>query len=49
MGFVTELAKNNDVGYGASNTFGGPVPTPTIDRLAKNGLCYTQFHSGRKS
>ena len=35
----------DDVGFGASSTFGGPVPTPTMDRLAKNGLRYTQFHT----
>lgn len=28
----------DDVGFGASSTFGGPIPTPTMDRLAKNGL-----------
>src|SRR5205823_2226616 len=30
----------DDVGFGASSTFGGPIPTPTFDRLAKNGLRY---------
>jgi arylsulfatase A-like enzyme len=35
----------DDVGYGASSTFGGPIPTPTLDRLAKSGLRYTQFHT----
>ena len=35
----------DDVGFGASSTFGGPVPTPTMDRLAKAGLRYTQFHT----
>jgi arylsulfatase A-like enzyme len=25
----------DDVGFGASSTFGGPIPTPTMDRLAK--------------
>lgn len=35
----------DDVGFGASSTFGGPVPTPTFDRLANNGLRYTQFHT----
>src|SRR5271169_4543297 len=28
----------DDVGFGASSTFGGPIPTPTMDRLAKAGL-----------
>ena len=35
----------DDVGYGASSTFGGPCDTPTLDNLAKNGLRYTQFHT----
>ncbi|MBV8883285.1 MAG: arylsulfatase [Chroococcidiopsidaceae cyanobacterium CP_BM_RX_35] len=35
----------DDVGYGQTGTFGGPIPTPTFDRLAKNGLRYTQFHT----
>src|SRR5229473_2592536 len=28
------LILTDDVGFGASSTFGGPVPTPTMDRLA---------------
>ncbi len=39
------LILTDDVGFGASSTFGGPIPTPTMDRLAKNGLRYTQFHT----
>jgi arylsulfatase len=35
----------DDQGYGVSGTFGGVVPTPTMDRIAKAGLRYTQFHS----
>lgn len=35
------LILTNDVGFGASSTFGGPVPTPTMDRLAASGLRYT--------
>jgi arylsulfatase A-like enzyme len=35
----------DDVGFGATSTFGGPVPTPAFDRLAKNGLRYNQFHT----
>ena len=35
----------DDVGFGASSTFGGPYQTPTLDRLAKSGLRYTQFHT----
>ncbi len=35
----------DDVGFGASSTFGGPIPTPTFERLAASGLRYTQFHT----
>lgn len=35
----------DDVGFGASSTFGGPVPTPTFDMLAHNGLMYNEFHT----
>ena len=35
----------DDVGFGASSTFGGPCQTPMLDRLAKSGLRYTQFHT----
>jgi arylsulfatase len=35
----------DDAGYGASSAFGGPVPTATLDRVAQNGLRYTQFHT----
>ncbi len=33
----------DDVGFGASSTFGGLVETPTFDSLANNGLRYTNF------
>src|SRR5262245_14974785 len=39
------LILTDDVGFGASSTFGGPIPTPTFDRLAANGLKYNQFHT----
>ena len=35
----------DDQGYGVSSTFGGVIPTPAMDRIAKAGLRYTQFHS----
>jgi arylsulfatase len=35
----------DDAGYGVSSTFGGVIPTPTMDRLAAMGLRYTEFHS----
>jgi arylsulfatase len=34
----------DDAGYGQSGTFGGLIPTPTLDRLAQGGLRYTRFH-----
>jgi arylsulfatase A-like enzyme len=39
------LIMTDDQGYGISSTFGGVIPTPTLDRVAKAGLRYTQFHS----
>ena len=35
----------DDVGFGASSAFGGPVHTPTAEKLAKNGLKYNRFHT----
>lgn len=35
----------DDVGFGSFGTFGGPVPTPTLDRIANIGLRYNQFHT----
>lgn len=35
----------DDVGYGTWGTFGGQIPTPNLDRLAKMGLRYTRFHT----
>jgi arylsulfatase len=35
----------DDLGFGATSTFGGPIPTPTLDGLAKNGLRYNNFHT----
>ena len=32
-------------GFGAPSTFGGVIPTPAMDRIAKSGLRYTNFHS----
>jgi arylsulfatase len=39
------LIMTDDVGFGAPSTFGGVIPTPNMDRIANNGLRYTQFHS----
>jgi len=35
----------DDIGFGASSTFGGPISTPTLDRLADNGLRFNRFHT----
>jgi arylsulfatase A-like enzyme len=35
----------DDVGFGASSAFGGPIATPTAERLASEGLKYTRFHT----
>ncbi len=34
----------DDAGFGQSGTFGGLIPTPTLDGLAANGLRYNRFH-----
>ena len=39
------LIMPDDVGFGASSAFGGPVPTPAIDRVAAAGIRYNQFHT----
>ncbi len=39
------LIMTDDQGYGVSGTFGGVIPTPALDRIAKNGLRYDHFHS----
>jgi len=39
------LIMTDDVGFGAPSTFGGVIPTPALDRIANNGLRYTNFHS----
>jgi arylsulfatase len=35
----------DDSAFGQWKTFGGQVPTPNLDRLAKVGLRYTRFHT----
>lgn len=36
---------SDDVGFGMSSAFGGPVPTPGFDRLAGMGQRYNRFHT----
>ena len=35
----------DDMGFGQSSAFGGPIHMPTVDRLANNGLRYNEFHT----
>jgi arylsulfatase len=35
----------DDVGFGQTSTFGGPAQTPTLQRLADEGLRYNRFHT----
>ena len=35
----------DDLGFGATSSFGGPIPTPTLDELASTGLRYNNFHT----
>lgn len=39
------LMMTDDVGFSTASTFGGPVPTPNLDRLAKVGQRYNRFHT----
>jgi len=39
------LIMTDDSGYGVPSTFGGVIPTPALDRIAKAGLRYTNMHS----
>jgi arylsulfatase len=35
----------DDIGFGHSSAFGGPINMPTLERLAANGLKYNRFHT----
>ncbi len=35
----------DDMGFGQSSAFGGPIHMPTVEKLAKNGLRYNKFHT----
>jgi len=39
------LVMTDDAGFGNPSTFGGPISTPTLDRLAAGGLKYNRFHT----
>lgn len=35
----------DDIGFGHSSAFGGPIRMPTLEKLASNGLKYNRFHT----
>jgi arylsulfatase len=35
----------DDLGFAGTSAFGGPIKTPTFDRLASNGVHYNNFHT----
>jgi arylsulfatase len=39
------LIMTDDDGFGVPSTFGGVIPSPALDRIAKAGLRYTNLHS----
>jgi hypothetical protein len=39
------LIITDDAGFGVPSTFGGVIPTPAMDQLAKAGLRYNNIHS----
>ena len=39
------LIMTDDVGFGATSTYGGAIETPTFDALARSGLRYNEFHT----
>ena len=39
------LILNDDMGYSDIGCYGGEVETPNLDRLAQNGLRFTQFYN----
>ncbi|HPO20306.1 MAG TPA: sulfatase-like hydrolase/transferase, partial [Rubrivivax sp.] len=39
------LIITDDAGFGVPSTFGGVIPTPTMDRIAKDGLRYNRVFS----
>lgn len=35
----------DDIGFGASSAFGGPIRMPTLEKMAGNGLRFNRFHT----
>lgn len=42
------LVMTDDMGFSDLGCYGGEVETPTLDRLAKNGLRFSQFYNTAK-
>ncbi len=38
----------DDMGYSDIGSYGGEIPTPNLDRLAENGIRFTQFYNGAR-
>ena len=39
------IIMTDDTGFGNPETFGGPIHTPTLNRLADEGIKYNEFHT----
>ena len=39
------IIMTDDAGFGNPSTFGGPINTPTLDKLAREGIKYNSFHT----
>jgi arylsulfatase len=39
------VAMTDDTGFAMSSAFGGPVPTPNLERLARAGVRFNRFHT----
>ena len=39
------VVMTDDAGFASASTFGGPIPTPSLDSLAERGLRYNRFHT----
>src|SRR5688500_14589452 len=35
----------DDIGFGASSAFGGPINMPNLEKISANGLKYNRFHT----
>ena len=42
---IFSLSSLDDVGFGLPDTYGGPIHTPTLSRIAEEGISYNAFHT----